>query len=244
VIYSRWAPAFRAGIFAFDVDTKFIGLCGEWQTTQGAEGWLHHNENRIYLRLYVFIDSVLERHRSGKLGFRDPIIVYGDLEKQVFNIHPGTNRIILKKVLPEVRLVGWVVDPRCTNRMQYAPYFNNIKPILRDRQGNNLIKWIALHRSGRGEGVADIYDFSLSTDVYLGADTYDTPERKLEWQKIRKTTGFSIYVNNKYFYDIGTPQGNHAYEIITVEGVYQLFLHYFFGYPLTKWKTHYFRKKI
>ena len=245
MIYDRTARDFQVGIFAFDVDDKFFSWFGkDWQTTQGAEGWLRHNKPRVYLRLWTFIDSVLERHNSGQRGFRDPVIIYGDLEKQHFNVHPGTNRIVLKKLLPEVRLVGWVVDPRCTNRSQYKPYFNNIQPIARDKQGNNQILWQAHHRSGRGKGVQDVYDFSLTSDIYLGADTYDTPKRKLEWQKIRKTTGFSVYVNNKYFYDIGTPQGNHAYEIKTVEGVYQLFLHYFFGYPLTKWKTHYFRKKI
>lgn len=242
MIYNREARDFQVALFAFDVDEKFYSHFPEnWQTTASTEGWLRHNKNRIYLRLWTFIDSVLERHMLGQRGFRDPVVVYGDLEKQHFNVHPGTNRIVLKKLLPEVRLVAWLVDPRCTSRSQYADYFNNIKPLVRDRQGNNRILWQAQHRTNRGEGVEDVYDFSLTSDIYLGnTSEYDTAERRESWAKIKQSTGFSCYVNGKYLYDIGNSQA--GYNIFTIEGVYQLFLHYFFGYPLSKWKTHYFNE--
>ena len=242
MIYNREARDFQVALFAFDVDDKFYSHFPEnWQTTASTEGWLRHNKNRIYLRLWTFIDSVLERHMLGQRGFRDPVVVYGDLEKQHFNVHPGTNRIVLKKLLPEVRLVAWLVDPRCTSRSQYADYFNNIKPLVRDRQGNNRILWQAQHRTNRGEGVEDVYDFSLTSDIYLGnTSEYDTAERRESWAKIKQSTGFSCYVNGKYLYDIGNSQA--GYNIFTIEGVYQLFFHYFFGYPLSKWKTHYFKE--
>ena len=194
MIYNREARDFQVALFAFDVDEKFYSHFPEnWQTTASTEGWLRHNKNRIYLRLWTFIDSVLERHMLGQRGFRDPVVVYGDLEKQHFNVHPGTNRIVLKKLLPEVRLVAWLVDPRCTSRSQYADYFNNIKPLVRDRQGNNRILWQAQHRTNRGEGVEDVYDFSLTSDIYLGnTSEYDTAERRESWAKIKQSTGFFL----------------------------------------------------
>lgn len=246
MIFNSQVRDFQAGIFAIDIDDKFFSYFpNSWQTKAGTEGWLLHQSNRIYLRLYVFIDSVL------KTGFKDPIVVYSDIEKGHFNIHPGTNRIVLKMLLPEVRLVGWVVDPRCNNRKEYSGIFNNIKPILRDKQGNKKILWQSLHRTGRhddktGNDAEDQYDFSMTSDIYLGnTKLYDTEERRQKWAELQSKAGFSCYINDKYIYDIGTPQSSvDAYDFDATAGVYQAFLHHFFGYDLNRWKKLYFRRKV
>ena len=243
MIYNNNYRDFQVGIFAIDIDEKFFSYFPKkWQHAKAAESWLRHNEHRIYLRLWTFIDSVLERHNNGKMGFRDPIIVWSNIETKEFNIHPGANRILLKMLLPEVRQVGWVIDSTCASRDQYKGIFNNIKEIQRDNQGNNLILWNAHHRTGRGG--TDQYDFSLVSDKYLGNSTYDTHERRDRWLKIRRRKGFACYVNDKFIYNIGEPKFDDKYNITTPMGIYQLFLHYFFGYSLDRWKTKYFRRKL
>ena len=66
-----------------------------------------------------------------------------------------------------------------------------------------------------------------------------------DFKFLKRETGFSCYVNDKYIYDIGTPQSSvDAYEFDTTAGIYQAFLHHFFGYELTKWNKLHFRRKI
>jgi len=244
VIFNRDIRDFQVALFAFDIDEQFFTLFGEeWQTTEGAEGWLLHNKNRLYLRLYTFVDSVLERHFEGKRGFRDPVIIYGNIKEGHFNIHPGTNRVVLKKLLPEVKQIGWVVDPRCNHRNEYSEFFNNIQPLVRNEEGNNRVTWQTHHRTGRGG--EDQYDFSLTTDRYVGHADYDTPKRRDEWKKLCRKTGFSCFVNNKYIIDIGIPQSSvDKFDIQNITGIYQLFLHYFFGYDLGRWDKLHFRRRV
>ena len=250
MIYNSSVRDFQMGIFQFDIDEKFFSYFPQnWQSTGGAEGWLLHNRNRLYVRLYVFIDSVLERHNKGQRGFRDPIIVWGNIEEGHFNIHPGMNRIVLKMCLPEVEQIGWLVDNKCYHRDQYKHIFNNVQELERNEQNQRRILWQSHHRTGRrtpqGMPCEDQYDFSLTSDIYVADPTYNTPERKEKWEDICKRTGFSVFVNDKYMYDIGTPQSPHCkYNIKTIEGIYQLFLHYFFGYRKERWSTQYFRRKI
>jgi len=250
VIYNSKVRDFQKAIFAFDIDDKFFTYFPEnWQHQGGAEGWLLHNRERIYVRLYVFIDSVLERHIRGQIGFRDPVIIWGNIKEGHFNIHPGMNRIVLKMCLPEVRQIGWVIDPTCNHRNEYKDIFNNIQPIKRNKQNNKRILWQAHHRTGRRtpQGILceDQYDFSLTSDIYVADPIYDTPERKQKWSELSNKTGFSVYINDKYIYDIGTPQTpNCKYNVQTIQGIYQLFLWYFFGVQPTVWPTHYYSRKI
>ncbi len=244
MIYSRLDRDFQQTVFAFDVDDNFYSYFPEdHYAPQGAEGWLRHNANRIYLRLYVFIDSVLERHNNGQMGFRDPIVIWGNYKKGTFNIHPGLNRVVLKMLLPEVRMVGWVVDSTCDSRDDYKHIFSNIQPIQRDEHGNRKILWISHHRTDRmnqytGKEQEDQYDFALNTDIYLGNKSYDTELRKDKWKELQKTRGFGCFIRpHHHLVDIGTPQAN--YLIKGVPGVYQAFLHHFFDYPFSKWEKLY-----
>lgn len=246
MIFNSQVRDFQQGIFAFDIDDKFFTYFpNSWQTKAGAEGWLLHQRNRIYLRLYVFIDSVLERHYSGKIGFKDPVVIWSNIEKGHFNIHPGTNRVVLKMLLPEVRMVGWVVDPSCYNRNEYKGIFNNIQPIKRGKDNNKKILWQALHRTGRDDPKSqreaeDQYDFSMTSDIYLGNELYDTKDRKRNWEYMQKQYGFSCYIGDKFIYDIGTPSAKYDFD--TTAGIYQAFLHHFFDFPLERWDNLYFRR--
>ena len=127
MIYNQNRRFFQWTEFAFDIDEKFYSYFpANWLHTAGAEAWLRHNERRIYLRLYVFVDSVLERYNNGQLGFKDPVIVWSNLKDKEFAVHPGKNRIILKMLLPEVRMVGWIMDNSgVRSRHEYEGIFNN-----------------------------------------------------------------------------------------------------------------------
>ena len=244
MIYEQGTSDYQFTMFACDVDDKlFKHMRPNWLPQRGAETWLTHNKNRIYLRAYVFCDTVLGRHNSGKMGFKDPVIIWCNLEKKRFTVHPGQNRIILKSILPEVRQVGWVIDNtqrpigNC-GRNQYHKYFSNIKEIQRGPAGNRQILMQMDHRSGFGG--EDQYHLSLNTDTYLGNNEFDTEERKLAWRKACETKGFSCYVNGKYHYDIGNPTAK--YDFKNIAGIYQVFLHHFFDFPYSKWDTLFFKE--
>ena len=239
MIYNAEYKPFQFGLFACDIDSRFYDhVRPDWLPSHGAEAWLKHNRNRIYLRAYVFCDSVLERHRNGQMGFKDPVIIWANKEKGEFTVHPGQNRIILKMLLPEVRMVGWVRDENCRSRKEYEGIFNNIQPIVRDKDGNRAIIWQTLHR--RGFGGEDQYHEALNTDTYLGNRVLDTNERRKKWAELTKTKGFSCKVNGKYFYDIGKPTAEYDFE--NIAGIYQAFLHHFHNFPYNYWDKLYFRR--
>ena len=73
------------------------------------------------------------------MAFVDPIVVWADKQKDEFWVHPGLNRVFLKDALPEKRLVAWVLDNTVAGRHEYKDTFSNIKPIVRDKNGNRLI---------------------------------------------------------------------------------------------------------
>ena len=241
MIYNPKYNAYQWTEFAFDVDDKFYSYFPDGIADGGsAEGWLRHQQRRIYLRLYVFVDSVLTRHNAGKLGFKDPIIVWSNIKTGQFSIHPGKNRIVLKMLLPEVRMVGWVMDNSAiTSRKAYNNIFNNIQPLVRDKEGNRQIKWQTQHRTVGGE---DQYHMALLNDTYLGNHEHDTPKRRQKWDELCKTRGFGCYVHDHFFYNIGNPQANYSFD--NVAGIYQVFLHHFFDYPFSKWERHYFQEII
>lgn len=241
MIYEQGNQDYQFTMFACDVDEKlFSHMRPKWLPQRGAETWLTHNRKRVYLRAYVFCDTVLERHNDGYMGFRDPVILWCNLEKQYFSVHPGQNRIILKYLLPDVRQVAWVIDNTQLggSRKQYEKYFNNIKPIIRGPDDEKLIPMQMQHRTGFGG--EDQYHLALSTDTYLGDKLYDTEERKAAWKEACKTKGFGCSVNGKFFYDIGRPVAN--YDFMNVAGIYQAFLHHFFDFPYSYWDKLYFKE--
>ena len=239
MIYSGKHKDYEICVFACDIDELFYShMKPDWLTKVGAKGWLSHNAHRVYLRAFVFCDTVLERHKNGQMGFKDPVIIWANKEKGLFSVHPGQNRIILKMLLPEVRMVGWVVDNTVHSRTEYNGIFNNIKPIVRDKDGNRKLLWQMQHRSNvPGE---DQYHQALATDTYLGDQQYDTESRKHKWEWLQHERGFSCYVGNKYYYDIGRPTAKYDFD--NIAGIYQAFLHHFFDYPYEKWDKLYFKE--
>jgi len=239
MIYSAGFKPYEFALFACDIDSRFYEhFRPDWLAPRGAEAWLRHNRNRIYLRAYVFCDSVLERHKNGQMGFQDPVIIWADKEKGEFTIHPGQNRIILKMLLPEVRMVGWVRDDNCRSRKEYSGIFNNIQPLVRDKNGNRLVTWQTLHRSNVGG--EDQYHEALTSDTYLGNRIHDTDERKEKWAQLQKTQGFSCRVNGTHFYNIGKPTAEYDFE--NIAGIYQAFLHHFHNFSYSKWDKLHFRR--
>jgi hypothetical protein len=141
-------------------------------------------------------------------------------------------------LLPEVRMVGWVLDNTVRSRQAYKGIFNNIQPIVRDENGNRRLLWQMQHRSNVGG--EDQYHQALATDTYLGNVEHDTPMRKQNWSELQKERGFSCYVGDKYYYDIGKPTAKYDFE--NIAGIYQAFLHHFFDFPYSKWDRLYFRR--
>lgn len=238
MIYDQSYKAFQWTTFACDIDDKFYSYFPNQCADGGrAEGWLTHNQHRIYLRLYVFVDSVLSRHNNGKLGFKDPVIIWSDWYQKRFSIHPGKNRIVLKMLLPEVRMVGWIMDNSPINtRKKYNNIFNNVQPLVRGKDNNRQVKWQTQHRTVGGE---DQYHMALLNDTYLGNREHDTLERREKWEELCKHRGFACWTD-RFYYNIGNPQA--AYKFDNVAGIYQVFLHHFFDYPFDKWETHYFQE--
>jgi len=239
MIYNAQIRDFQFAVFACDIDEKFFTHFGEdWLDVAGAEGWLRHNRKRIYLRAYVFCDSVLERHHQRKMGFKDPVIIWGQIKTGTFSVHPGNNRIILKMLLPEVRQVGWIVDNTCHSRKQYEGIFNNIQPLVRNERGDRKLIWQMQHRSNVGG--EDQYHQHLNTDTYLGNKEFDTVQRAQKWTQLTKTRGFGCYIGDKFHYNIGKPNAN--YDFHNIAGIYQAFLHHFFDFSYDKWDELYFRR--
>ena len=240
MIYNQNRRFFQWTEFAFDIDEKFYSYFpANWLHTAGAEAWLRHNERRVYLRLYVFVDSVLERYNNGQLGFKDPVIVWSNLKDKEFAVHPGKNRIILKMLLPEVRMVGWIMDNSgVRSRHEYEGIFNNIQPIVREADNNRQIRWQTQHRTHQGG--EDQYHMALLNDTYLGNREHDTDERRKNWEQVCKTKGFGCYINDTFYYNIGSPQANYRFD--NIAGIYQVFLHHFFDFPFDKWETHHFQE--
>ena len=81
---------------------------------------------------------------------------------------------------------------------------------------------------------------ALLNDTYLGSHEHDTPTRREKWDVLCETKGFGCYVGDRFFYDIGNPQANYRFD--NVAGIYQVFLHHFFNFPLSKWETHHFQE--
>lgn len=239
MIYDHNYKAYQWTTFACDIDDKFYSYFPDGIADGGgAEGWLLHNQRRIYLRLYVFIDSVLTRHHEGQLGFKDPVIIWSNWHEKRFSIHPGKNRVVLKMLLPEVRMVGWIMDNSAIlSRNRYNNIFNNVQPLVRGKDNNRQVKWQTQHRTVKGE---DQYHMALLNDTYLGNHEHDTPHRRKAWDIVSREKGFGCYVGDRFFYNIGKPEANYKFD--NVAGIYQVFLHHFFDYPFSKWETHFFQE--
>jgi len=249
MIYDTTTIPFRAAIF--EVDIKEFDPAGFVEHREGvyAPLWLKRQQHRIYLRLFVFVNDVL------KWGFKEPIIIWGSLEKQTMRIHPGVNRYIFNTVLKDLPhlhhhppLKGWVIDWNCSHRNEYKHIFKNIKPIRRDKNGDLNMLWKVDHRTtvdpmnSTGEQFEDQYEFSPFGDNYLG--NLDNSELKKQWTyKLESHKGFGCWYDGKKFYDIGRNKPIQ-YEINQVAGVYQLFLKHFFDVNENHFTTKYYERRV
>lgn len=238
MIYDTTEIQFRAAIFEVDMDNfNPIGFT-EHREARVVPVWLDKQQHRIYLRLFVFIHDILA------WGFKEPVIIWGNLEKQTMRVHPGVNRLILNSVLEDLPhltkrhkpLKGWVIDWNCSHRDEYKDIFKNRRSIPRDEKGNLNMLWKVDHRTQAG--AEDQYEFSPRGDNYLG--DLDSKWLKNQWiYKLESHKGFGCWYQGKKFYDIGR-NNPIQYEINRVAGVYQLFFKHFFDINEDHFKTKYY----
>ena len=244
MIYDTTDIPFRAAIFEVGIDSWNPTNFTEHTEAKYVPMWLSRQQHRIYLRLFVFVHHVLQ------WGFKEPIIIWGSLEKQTMRIHPGVNRFILNSVLKDLPhltkrhkpLKGWVIDWTCIHRDEYKYIFDDIKPIPRDPTDNLNMTWKVDYRTTgdpiyQSVELSDQYEFSPFGEYYLG--DIENKELKKEWiYKLESHKGFGCCFNGKKVYDIGRNKPIQ-YEINRVAGIYQLFLKHFFDvnekYFITKY---------
>jgi len=249
MIYDTHDIPFRAAIFEVSIANfnpiNFI----EHTEAKYVPLWLSRQQHRIYLRLFVFIKHVLQ------WGFREPIIIWGNLEKQTMRIHPGVNRFILNSVLKDLPhltkthkpLKGWVIDWTCSHRDEYKYIFDDIKPIPRDPNGDLNMTWKVDHRTTvnpiyPSDTFEDQYEFSPFGEFYLG--NIENKELKKEWiHKLESQQGFGCCYKGKKIYDIGR-NNPIQYEINRVAGIYQLFLKHFFDVNENHFTTKYYERIV
>jgi hypothetical protein len=234
MIYDATDIPFRAAIFEVSIENFNPTGFKEHTEAKYVPMWLERQQHRIYLRLFVFIKHVLQ------WGFLEPIIIWGNIEKQTMRIHPGVNRFILNSVLKDLPhltkrhkpLKGWVIDWTCVHRNEYKYIFDDIKPIPRDPDGNLNMTWKVDYRTTVNPIVQSVdtfedqYEFSPFGEYYLG--TIESEQLKKEWiYKQEAHRGFGCYFNGKKIYNIGR-NNPKQYEINRVAGIYQLFLKHFF----------------
>jgi hypothetical protein len=226
---------YRCALFEIDIDEKVLS---QLPPDPKVKRWLNHNKTRIAWRLYYFIDSVLRE------GFVDPVLVWSNVTTKNFKIHPGLNRVLLRKLLPERPLKGWVIDFHCKSRKQYEGLFNGIKPLERDHKGNRDIRWRMQHRSNVPPAWEDQYDLHTFDNLFVTHIPLKDKYLKNKWDFLSRKTGFTPWVANEKFYSIGTTHSDQDhYEIFDVIGIYQLFLQYFFNYSPERWDRLYYRPK-
>ena len=242
VTYDVKSIPFQAAIF--EVSMRDFPTANFKELNSGAYVpiWLERQEERIHLRLFTFIESVLNQ------GFRDPCIIWSDIKSSKMRIHPGVNQFILYDLIKDqiitprkkkYDLNGWVIDFNCQHRDEYLGIFENIKPLPRDENGNNNLKWKLDHRTTpNGE---DQYEFSPKRSLYLGDVYYMGTKERWEYKQ-EAHRGFGCWYRGEKFYDIG---GNDPiqYEINTVSGIYQLFLKHFFDWNPDIWQEKYYESR-
>ena len=236
MIYDTRAIPFQYGIFEIDIDEDFMKIKGFTEHTSKPylKMWLNRQKPRIYLRCFVFIDTVL------KWGFLDPLLIWANLKTGTMRVHPGTNRYILHSILPERPMIGWVVDSNCKSHQEYKKVFPSARPLIRDERGDRNMFWRVDHRTRKG--YEDQYELSLGSDQLLGEDHMDTQARRDRWAFLSDTKGFGCWLGGKKYYDIGNAREEDQYEILRVAGIYQLFLQCYFDYPESKWGTKFYRR--
>ena len=245
MIYDTTDIPFRAAIFEVGINDWNPANFTEHTEAKYVPMWLTRQRHRIYLRLFVFVHDVLQ------WGFKEPIVIWGNLEKQTMRIHPGVNRYIFNTVLKDIPhltkrhnpLKGWVIDWTCSHRDEYKYIFDDIKPIPRDSEGNLNMVWKVDHRTSVDPNdpvlrCEDQYEFSPQGENYLGV--LDNKWLKDQWKyKLEAHRGFGCWYEGKKHYDIGrnTPI---QYEINRVAGIYQLFFKHFFDVNEKHFTTKYY----
>lgn len=224
---------YRAAIFKCDVDDKIIKM-NNFPSPYKVGRWLEHNKTRVKWRTYFFIDSVIRD------GFKDPVVMWANIETKQFQIHPGVNRIQLKSLLPYLNLKCWIVDFNANSHKDYIGEFKNVQPLNLGPKGNRSIDWMSNHRST----APDQYEFLFKDDLTVTRIPIKDKHLHAKWDYVSRFTGFSCYdENGKYHYDIGTPQSKKdKFKIVRTEGVYQLMLHFFFDFPFRTWDKLYFTR--
>lgn len=225
----------RCVLFEVDVDNTIIE---QIPFGKKVDTWLEGNKTRIAWRLYYFLDSVLRE------GFVDPILIWSNIRRGTFKVHPGSNRAIVAGLLPERRLKGWVIDFYAKSRHEYKGLFTNIQPLERNEKGNRDIPWRMQHRSNVPKGWEDQFDLHLAESLFVTHIPLKDQYLKDKWDFLSRKTGFTPWSKEKKYYSIGTTHSEKDhYEIFDVAGIYQLALIYFFNYDPCRWKKLYYRPK-
>lgn len=242
MIYDVKGIPFRAVIFEVSMRNFPTTNFKELNSGQYVPIWLERQKDRIHLRLFTFVESVLNQ------GFLDPVIIWGNIKEGTMRIHPGVNQFILYSLIKDqiisprkkkYDLNGWVVDFNCNHRDEYQGIFKDIKPLERNEDGNNNMIWKVDHRTTPdGE---DQYEFSPSGRKHMGNIYYKGTEDRWNY-KLEAHKGFGCWYKGKKFYDIGR-NDPIQYEIKKIAGVYQLFLEHFFDWNPDIWQEKHYESR-
>ncbi len=242
VIYDVTSIPFQAAIFEVNMRNFPTANFKELNSGEFVPIWLERQKNRIHLRLFTFIESVLNQ------GFQEPAIIWSDIKKGTMRIHPGVNQFILYNLIKDKKITvhkkyydlkGWVIDFNCQNRNEYLGIFEDIKPLERDKNQNLNMLWEVNHRTTPdGE---DQFEISPKRDFYIGDIYYHGTGDRWKYKQ-ESHRGFGCWYKGEKFYDIG---GNDPiqYEIHTVSGIYQLFLEHFFDWTPDIWQEKYYESR-
>jgi hypothetical protein len=242
MIYDVTGIPFRAAIFEVSMRNFPTANFKELNSGQFVPLWLNRNRDRIHLRLFTFVESVLNQ------GFLDPVIIWGNIKEGTMRIHPGTNMFTLYSLIKDQKrtphkkkydLNGWVVDFNCNHRDEYQGILEDIKPIPRDADGNRNMEWFVDHRTTpNGE---DQYELSPSGRHLPGNIYYFGTKDRWEYKQ-ESHRGFGCWYKGVKFYDIGR-NNPIQYEINTVSGIYQLFLEHFFDWNPDIWQEKHYESR-
>ena len=139
VIYDVTTIPFQAAVFEVNMRNFPTANFKELNSGSFVPIWLERQRDRIHLRLFTFVESVLN------MGFIEPVIIWSDIKSGKMRIHPGVNQFILYNLVKDQKITihkkyydlkGWVVDFNCQSRNEYLGIFEDIKHIPRDENGN------------------------------------------------------------------------------------------------------------
>ena len=236
MIYDHTFIPYRYVVFMTDMTDRGLNPHGAEYQPVYLKAWLTGQQKRIFLRLYCFVRDVMEK------GFVNPVTVWTDGER--FSLHPGRNRILLYDLFPEFKLEAMVIAMNCNDSNKLKDKFDRIDPVLPydDKFGNKEIRMKLDRRHGFKTVKCDhLYEFAIWNERYVGRIHRQNPHWLDDWKKLSKQKGFSLYTEDRYWWDIGKATKDDKYQVHDVKGIYQLFYQYYFD-PKKTWDKHYYTK--